>query len=260
MLDGVEMGQRMRPLNAEHVARLAASIREIGLQTPITVMFVPEGEDTRVILVAGLHRLEALRTLGEESTEAFVIDDGQDAADLWEIDENFARAELTDAQRADHHVRREAILVRRGEVAPGGKGGDRRSTDKLSVGYAKKAAADLGVDERTVRRDLARGKNIAPDVLAEVSGTKLDKGVVLDQLARTPKKDQRAKLDELRTLQEDQKINRYAAQAVALTSAQEAAEIVYANMDLDTIDGLAARLSSVAMKDFLAALAARRIS
>lgn len=79
----------------------------------------------------------------------------------------------TDAQNADHHVRREAILVRRGEVAPGGKGGDRRSTDKLSVGYAKRTAADLGVDERTVRRDLARGKNIAPDVLADVGGTTL---------------------------------------------------------------------------------------
>jgi len=73
-----------------------------------------------------------------------------------------ARAELTDAQRADHHVRREAILIRMGEVATGGKGGDRRSTDKLSVGYATRTAADLGVDERTVRRDLRRGKNIAP--------------------------------------------------------------------------------------------------
>lgn len=63
-----------------------------------------------------------------------------------------------------------------GEVAAGGKGGDRRSTDKLSVGYATRAAADLGVDERTVRRDLRRGKNIAPEVLAEVAGTDMDKG------------------------------------------------------------------------------------
>ena len=51
--------------------------------------------------------------------------------------------------------------------------------------YAKQAAETLGVDERTVRRDLARGKNITPDVLAEVAGTALDKGVVLDELART---------------------------------------------------------------------------
>lgn len=110
----------------------------------------------------------------------------QDAAELWEIDENFARAELTDAQRADHHVRREAILVRRGEVKT--STGPNKVTDKLSAtqSYAAKAAADIGVAARTIRRDLSRGKNIAPDVLAEVTGTSLDKGVVLDELARVP--------------------------------------------------------------------------
>ncbi|WP_312125426.1 hypothetical protein [Brevundimonas sp.] len=40
--------------------------------------------------------------------------------------------------------------------------------------YSARAAESLGVDERTVRRDLARGKKIAPDVLAEVAGTDLD--------------------------------------------------------------------------------------
>jgi len=90
---------------------------------------------------------------------------------------NFARAELTDAQRADHHVRRETILVRMGEVSKSGQGGDRRSNDKLSLGsYADRAASDLGVDKRTVQRDLRRGKNIDADVLAEVAGTDLDKG------------------------------------------------------------------------------------
>ncbi|CAN1529646.1 hypothetical protein MCEMIH16_01358 [Caulobacteraceae bacterium] len=44
-----------------------------------------------------------------------------------------------------------------------------RNADNLSA-YSKKAAADLGVDERTVRRDLRRGKNIAPDVLADIAG------------------------------------------------------------------------------------------
>jgi predicted DNA-binding transcriptional regulator YafY len=56
--------------------------------------------------------------------------------------------------------------------------------------YAKQAAETLGVDERTVRRDLARGKKIAPEVLAEVTGTNLDSGVVLDELARTPAEQQ----------------------------------------------------------------------
>lgn len=195
MLSGIETGNRLRPINQAHVGALMASIREIGLQTPITVMSVADGADYRMILVAGLHRLEALRQLGEEFADCIVIDDDQDAADLWEIDENFARAELSDAQRADHHVRREAILVRRGQVSKG-RGGDQ--TDKLSVrSYATTAAADLGVDERTIRRDLRRGKNIDPDVLAQVAGTEHDKGVVLDMLASTPKDSQAAKLREI---------------------------------------------------------------
>lgn len=92
---------------------------------------------------------------------------------MWEIDENFARAELTDAQRAEHHVRREAILVRRGEVTKRGDNQHTQASDKLSkASYSAKASADLGVDERTVRRDPARGKKIVLEVLAEVGRPK----------------------------------------------------------------------------------------
>lgn len=67
------------------------------------------------------------------------------------------------------------------------KPGPAKDSDKLSPtrSYASRAADTLGVNKRTVERDLARGKNITPDVLAEVTGTDLDKGVVLDELART---------------------------------------------------------------------------
>jgi hypothetical protein len=257
MLDGIEAGANRRPLDPANVQRLKASISEIGLQTPITVMALPDGDDTRMILVAGAHRLEALRQLGEDAADCVVLDADQDAADLWEIDENLARAELTDAQRADHHARREAILVRRGEVAQPGRGGDRSNGQNVRS-YAARAAKDLGVDERTIRRDLARGKKIVPEVLAEVSGSDLDKGVVLDILARTPRENQAAKVAEIREHQESDKLNRYADKAVARTNAEEAAEIIHANLDLDAVDALMARLASVTMKDFLGALSGRR--
>jgi ParB family transcriptional regulator, chromosome partitioning protein len=112
-----------------------------------------------------------------------VLDVDAVRTELCEIDENLARSELSDAQRADHHARREVILIRRGEVSKKGDNQHTRASDKLS--YAARAASDLGVDERTIQRDLRRGKKIAPEVLAEVTGTDLDKGVVLDELART---------------------------------------------------------------------------
>ncbi len=196
-IEGIETAEGRRPVDQAHVKRLAASIKEIGLQTPITVMARKDVDGWRSILVAGAHRLAALRLIGQTGTDCFVLPDDQDTADLWEIDENFARSELSDAQRADHHVRREEILKRKGLVQT--NGGDRKS-DGQNVhlkSYAKQAAESLGVDERTVRRDLARGKNITPEVRAEVAGTPLDKGVVLDELARTPQADQHDKLAEI---------------------------------------------------------------
>jgi len=49
------------------------------------------------------------------------------------------------------------------------KTGPNKVSDNLSS-YSDRAASDLGVDKRTVQRDLRRGKNIDADVLAEVSG------------------------------------------------------------------------------------------
>ncbi len=196
LIHDIQCGDRLRAVDAGRVASLAASIAEIGLRTPVTVT-VGNDADGEVIyrLVAGAHRLEAMKASGQDYIDAFVMDGDEDDAALWEIDENFARAELSDAQRAEHHVRREEILKRKGLVSAG-PGQPKKNSDKLS-GYSAQAAASLGVDERTVRRDLRRGKNIAPEIMAKVAGSRLDKGVVLDELASTPRDQQPAKLSEI---------------------------------------------------------------
>jgi hypothetical protein len=61
-LDQIEVTPWGRPYDATTVSRLAQSIRDIGLQHPITVVT----RDGRFALVAGRHRLEAFRVLGEE--------------------------------------------------------------------------------------------------------------------------------------------------------------------------------------------------
>lgn len=193
-----------RPVNKAAVTALVGSLDAIGLQTPITVSPAKRLANGKEIdayeIVAGRHRYEAALRLKWQAIRCIVLEGDEDDAALWEIDENLIRAELSDAQRAEHHVRRQQIMVRKGLVAEPGRGGDRRSNDKLSVGpsYAKQAAATLGVDERTVQRDLQRGNNIAPDVLAQVAGTDLDKGVVLDRLARTAPANQPKVLAEIK--------------------------------------------------------------
>ena len=51
------------------VASLAESIMDKGLETPIQL----RRDKDRYVLVAGLHRLEALRALGETSVPAYIV-------------------------------------------------------------------------------------------------------------------------------------------------------------------------------------------
>src|SRR5690606_5089552 len=95
-------------------AALTNSIKELGLRTPLTVRhdegpITIDGEEVYSVpvLVAGRHRLEALKMLSEEWVEVVYEDDGIKAR-LWEIDENLSRAELsTDEKRTLLRKRKE---------------------------------------------------------------------------------------------------------------------------------------------------------
>ena len=61
--------KRRKTLVEETVASLAESILEEGLRDPISVR---QGKG-RLVLVSGLHRLEACRALGEEMIDAIMV-------------------------------------------------------------------------------------------------------------------------------------------------------------------------------------------
>lgn len=60
---------RRKTLHPETVRSLAEDITENGLKTPIHVRH----DGKRHILVEGLHRLEALRWLGEPTIDAYLV-------------------------------------------------------------------------------------------------------------------------------------------------------------------------------------------
>lgn len=60
-----------KTLDEDKVATLAESILEKGLEVPIQVR--RDDARNRFVLVAGLHRLEAVRALGEETVGALVV-------------------------------------------------------------------------------------------------------------------------------------------------------------------------------------------
>lgn len=61
--------KRRNDLDEETVAALAESILEEGMKVPIQV----RKGDGRLVLVEGLHRLEACRALGDEKITCIVV-------------------------------------------------------------------------------------------------------------------------------------------------------------------------------------------
>lgn len=142
-LDEIVVGDR-RPLNEESVKRLVNSIREIGLQHPITV----KSKGGQFLLIAGNHRLEAVRRLRQPSIPAIVVRMDEIDAEMWEISENLHRAELTKLER-DEQISRwvELIELKRvsAQVAPKPLGGRPESG-------VNAAARDLDIERTDVQR------------------------------------------------------------------------------------------------------------
>jgi len=151
------------------VKHLTQSIADVGQQHAITVRERDGGYE----LVASAHRVAACRLLRMEHILANVSQLNDLEAELLEIDENFARADLSRAQRSDAHTRREELYYAL-------NGSDGRRYDEVT-------AEATGQSARSVRRDLARGKALGHDTLGKVAGTSLDTGVELDALAKLPK-------------------------------------------------------------------------
>ncbi len=185
LVSEIHVGHRLRTVDQAKVEALKVSIEELGLRTPISVVRLPDAP-SQLKLVAGAHRLEAMKQLGREYIAAIVRKEDDLDAELWEIDENLCRAELTPADRALFVFRRKEIyLMRHPET---GHGGDRasRQVGDLKADDPKRfttaTAEATGQSERAIQRDAERGEKISEKALRMLRGTRHDKGTVLDRL------------------------------------------------------------------------------
>jgi ParB-like chromosome segregation protein Spo0J len=65
--------KRAKTLDADKVGALAENILEHGQTTPISVRLDKKDGAERYVLVEGLHRLEALKALGESTVTGFLV-------------------------------------------------------------------------------------------------------------------------------------------------------------------------------------------
>lgn len=153
-VDNIYVGDRFRKnVDPDRVAALAASIKDIGLMTPITFrtigkMTIDGVDETDVpVLVAGLHRLEACKSLGLEEIACIEIDGSDIDAQLWEIAENLHRAELTALERDQHIAKWVELSDQRILAQSGPKIGKGRPQ-----GGTRAAARELGIQRNDAQR------------------------------------------------------------------------------------------------------------
>jgi len=167
-LDDIEIPSSRRPYNAIAVGELSKSIAAIGLQSAPTVI----ERGGRYVLVAGRHRIEALRLLKHESVLVRVVDFDDLEAKLWTIAENLHRAELTVAERSAQIAEYARLAKEKREskkvvqVAPlsGGRGNE--GGDRL-------VARDLGLSREEIRRAQAIA-SLSEEVIEEARSVGLD--------------------------------------------------------------------------------------
>ena len=87
---------RRRALNPAKINELAESISSLGIQSPISTRLVKRDlgwgkTKTELVLVSGLHRLEAVKQLGKTTIPCVILKGGKRIARMWEISENLHR-------------------------------------------------------------------------------------------------------------------------------------------------------------------------
>ena len=165
------------------VKELADSILEVGLINPIMV-------DQTYTLIAGLHRLEAMKLLGQTEIECTVSGlDGLQVA-LAEIDENFVRKDLSDDEFRELLLRRkeiyESLHPETKATYDGGAFRGNQHDDEVSrkmrpttKSFAQDTADKLGVSKSTVEREIQTAKNLTPEAKEIIKGAKVTKSDAL---------------------------------------------------------------------------------
>lgn len=191
-INTITVNHRRRAIRQSAVEDLVESIAQIGLLQPVTV-----NEDFS--LIAGLHRLEAVKRLEWQTIPAHVKAMAELDAELAEIDENLKRNELTALEQGEHLARRKEIYeAQHGKpvdvTKTGGPGRGNKTGDTMSpvLSFTENTSAKTGITKRTVQRDVKIGRDIAEDVRDAIRDTPVaDQKTELLKLAQMPTEKQK---------------------------------------------------------------------
>ena len=181
----IKINPGRRDTQQRNVEELARSIAAVGLMNPITVT-----QDNT--LIAGLHRLEAVKLLGWTEIECTISDADGLQAELAEIDENFVRAGLSHRELGDLLLRRKELYEAiHPETRQGMRNGQTAKNENFSLldtkSFSQDTAEKLGVSKRTVEQLVQTAANLTPEAkkIIRDSDAKITKGAAL-KISRLP--------------------------------------------------------------------------
>ena len=185
----IKINPGRRDTQQRNVEELARSIAAVGLMNPVTVT-----QDNT--LIAGLHRLEAVKLLGWTEIECTVSDADGLQAGLAEIDENFVRAGLSHRELGDLLLRRKELYEAiHPETRQGQRNGQTAKNANLSLletkSFSQDTAEKLGVSKRTVEQLVQTARDLTPEAKKTIrdAGDKITKGAAL-KISRLPPEQQ----------------------------------------------------------------------
>lgn len=187
--------------NPTHIKELIDDIKENGQIQPITVRI----DDTGCYrLVAGFRRLTAMKVLGEQKIEAYVISEADEEKLLkMEISENEVRESFTRTERMEYIKRLEEIEKKKAKerMSDGGKG----VQNSAQLGKSRNIVADqIGISHDTISKEkkiIEHKDQIDPEDFADWDEGKLSTNKVYVELKEKLRKAEQALDGRERSLQ-----------------------------------------------------------
>lgn len=192
--------RKFRKLKGSKVAEIAGSIREVGLMHLPTV-YIKESLDGdagngKIYLVAGQHRLAAVKKLKWEFIDVIVVERSGEKNRKRQITENLHRSDLTKLESAKHVTEWVNLCVEEGRQLA-----HPQPNDKGISRTAKK----LGMSPKSVRRALLVG-GLNPNAQEALKAAGLDDNeTVLLEVAKAKPKKQVAKVEQIVQRRKDAK-------------------------------------------------------
>lgn len=166
----VVIGEGRRPIDPGHVKRLSISITELGLLHPIIVSL-----DN--VLIAGRHRLEAVKLLKLKEIACQHLDLSEIDTQIAEVDENLLQKQMLPGERANLLARSKQLYLAKHPETGKGKY-DRRGEHKgaerpYAPAFTQDRVEKTGMANRTIKEFVQIGEAFTDEQL-----TKLDQAGV----------------------------------------------------------------------------------